>query len=108
MTGFLTDKVKYRSYLMDHAEEADYEDYTLTNVMVREVFAVDPDMTEDGTTTVYFFTGLSTCTDASGNACRMPYPKYGDVVVLGNYRTLRVAEAGYFTADGDLGHVRLK
>lgn len=108
MTEFLTDKVRYRSYMADHAEDAEYEDYTLANVMVREVFAVDPDMTEDGTTTVYFFTGLSTCTDLSGNECAMPYPKYGDVVVLGSHRTLRVAEAGYFTAHGSLGHVRLK
>ena len=112
MTEFLKDSVRYRSFLRDSDDDAAYEDYTLTGVMVREVFVTDPDMTEGGTTTVYFFTGLSTCTDSSGNVCGMPCPKYGDLAVLRagtvEERCLRVAEAGYFTAGGGLGHVRLK
>jgi len=80
--------------------------------MVREVYAVDPDMTQDGVTTVYFFPGISRCTDESGHDCSMPRPGYGDLAVLHSgedgERTLRVGEAGYFTGDDGIGHIRLK
>ena len=104
MTEFLRDSVCYRAFVRDRMEEAVYDDYTMDGVLVREAFAVDPDRTENGLTTVYFFTGMSTCTGSDGKVCGMPYPKHGDLVVLRagteSERVLRVAQAGYFTCDG--------
>lgn len=113
MTEFLKDSVIYRRFVEDSDDGgAVYEEFGLTNLLVREVFAVEPEMTESGVTTVYFFPGKSGCADENGNVCGMPCPKAGDLAVLHrgteNERTLRVAEAGYFTSDSGLGHVRLK
>jgi hypothetical protein len=112
MKDFCRDTILYRQLIDDSGTGASFADYTLTGVLVREVFAVDPDMTEDGTTTLYFFPGMSRCTDASGHVCGMPHPGYGDLAVLhageDRERTLRIAEAGYFTGDRGIGHIRLK
>ena len=112
MKEFLRESVIYRQFSGDSGCDAVYTDYRLDGVLVREIFAVDPDMTEDGTTILYFFPGKSRCTDTGGGVCGMPYPKYGDLAVLRdgteNSRVLRVAEAGYFAGGEGLGHIRLK
>ena len=108
MKDFIRETVIYRKL----TDGETFADYTLTGVLVREVFAVDPDMTENGVTTVYFVPGKSRCTDADGEECPMPVPKYGDLAVLhggsGDERILRVAEAGYFAGEHGIGHIRLK
>lgn len=110
MNKFCRDTILYRQLIRKNGES--FADFTLSGVLVREIFAADPDMTEDGTTTVYFFPGMSRCTDSNGRDCEMPLPKAGDLAVLhaggAHERTLRAAEAGYFTADGGIGHIRLK
>ena len=112
MKEFMKDCIRYRRLVEDHGSGAVYEDYALDGVLVREVFAVDPEMSESGVTVVYFFPGMSRCTDKNGGECRMPMPKYGDTAVLRvgseEERVLRVAEAGYFTGERGLGHIRLK
>ena len=112
MKEFIRDSILYRRLMEDGGRGAVYKDYGLSGVLVREVFAVDPDMTESGVTVVYFFPGMSRCTDETGAECRMPMPKYGDMAVLRigseEERVLRVAESGYFTGERGLGHIRLK
>lgn len=108
MKDFIRETIIYRKL----TDGETFADYTLTGVLVREVFAADPDMTEDGVTTVYFFPGMSQCTDENGAECPMPRPQYGDLAVLhsgsGDERVLRTAEAGYFAGEHGIGHIRLK
>ncbi len=112
MKDFLRETILYRRLEEDHGKGETYADYMLSGVLVREVFAVDPDMTEDGVATVYYFPGVSRCIGENGADCRMPAPKYGDMAVLHSgsdgERVLRVAEAGYFAGENGLGHIRLK
>ena len=112
MKEFLKDSILYRQLLEDSGSGASFAEYSLTGVLIREIIASDPDMTEDGVTTLYFFPGMSRCTDDAGNECGMPWPKYGDLAVLHagdeSERVLRVAEAGYFNGERGIGHIRLK
>ena len=112
MTDFLKDRIVYRKFLSDDGKDAVYEDYTLGGVLIREIFAADSEMVQDGTAIVYFFPSVSICTDKNGTPCSLPRPKSGDLAVLQagteDERILRIGEAGYFTGGGSLAHIRLK
>jgi len=110
--SLLNSTVEYRSFIEDVGYEAKYKSYFLEGIAIREVFASDTDMTSRGTTTVYFFPDKSKCIDENGIQCDFPHPRYGDRCVLrqgeANERSLLVVEAGVFTGEGALSHVRLK
>ncbi len=108
------DTALYRAFRGDIAGWcADYEDFGLTGVLIREKRAADPERPEDGETLLWFFPGRSSCAD--GNGWAAPFPRYtpGDLVVLrpgeANERILRV-EAADDASDSPAGvasHVRL-
>lgn len=113
MNGFLNGKIEYRRFLgEDEGYAAKYAVYTLTDVLVREIFAVDEDMRKDAGVTVYFFPHRSKCTDENGTICTLPRPKYGDLCVLRagceDECITRIAEAGYFAGSAGAGHIRLR
>ncbi|MGN1346529.1 MAG: hypothetical protein ACI4V1_07065 [Eubacteriales bacterium] len=109
---FTNDTVVLLKYKGDDASGApEYERYTLENVMVREIFAVDPSAVDEGGVTVYFLDNVSVCRAEAGEETALPRPSKGDLCSLHGGSaaevTMRVAEAGYFTG-GTLAHVRLK
>lgn len=113
MSDFLDGRIEYRRFLgEDEGYAAKYAVYTLEDVLVREVFAVDEDMEKDAGLTVYYFPHRSKCTDENGAVCELPRPKYGDLCVLRageeDEYTARVSEAGYFAGSDSIGHVRLR
>lgn len=113
MSGFLNGRIEYRSFLGEDEEfNAKYASFTLDDILVREIFAVDVEMEKNAGVTVYYFPGRSSCRNESGEICTMPRPKYGDLCVLRvgeeDESIVRVAEVGYYTGSGSVGHIRLK
>ncbi len=109
---FSNDKVvllKFKSETMGSA--AEYERFSLDDVMVRETFADDAEAVNDGGAVVYFLNNVSICRDADGRTVSLPRIAKGDLCLLhsgsADEMTMRIAEAGYFTG-GSLAHVRLK
>ena len=110
--SLLTDSVVYRSFRGDCAYyDAETKDYTLGNVMVREVFSSDDDFVRDGTNTVYFFRGVSSCTDADGQSADFPPFSPEDRCILhpgtADERVLRVAASKPYRGVTVPGYVRL-
>ncbi len=107
---FLKENARYRQFIGDGAERdhvAEYEDYYLSEVGIREADAWDADNRQVGVTVLYFFPSVSKCTDEMGNDVPLPRCARGDICLIGD-RRLRVAEAEYFTEGGEgLCHVRL-
>ncbi len=113
MNGFLNGRIEYRRFLgEDEGYEASYDSYTLEDVLVREIFTVEPDMQKEAGVTVYYFTGRSRCYDKNGEPCKFPMAHYGDICVLrageADEVVARVNEVGYFNGGADTGHIRLK
>ena len=109
---FANDTVVYLKYKPDvRAASPAYNRYTLENVMVREVFAADPENVSGDGAVVYFLENGSICRGPSGRCVGFPRPAKGDRCILhaGTEAevTMRVAEAGYF-GKSPLAHVRLK
>lgn len=101
--------LKYRSDGADGTEN--FDRYSLENVVIREVFAVDSDNVHGGLVTLYFLSDRSICRDDKGEVVSLPRLSHGDMVTLrvgeNDEERFRVSEAGYFTG-GDLSHVRIK
>lgn len=114
MSGFLNGAIEYRSFLgEDENYAAKYAVYKLSGVLVREIFAVEPEMERDAGVTVYYFPNRSTVKNENGEVCELPRPKYGDLCVLrageADECVMRVAESGYFGGvSGNAAHIRLK
>ena len=112
----LTGAAEYRSFIGDGADKgyiAEYESYDLSSVMVRRVFANDPEGISSGVVTLYFFPWISKCTDKVGAEVNFPEYKDGDLCVItdsnGSKKVMRVEEAGYFDdISKNLSHIRLK
>ena len=109
-----SDTALYRSFRGDAAGwDADFEDFSLTGVLVRERRASDPERPEDGTTHLWFFPGRSACADGEGHPAPPPAYRAGDLVVLrageADERVLRVEAADNAQASPASGaaHVRL-
>lgn len=112
MGTFADGTVIYLKYRPDvRAASPAYDRYTLENVMVRELFAADPEQGNEDRAVVYFLDSGSICRDPSGRIVRLPRPAKGDRCILhaGTEAevTMRTAEAGYF-GGSPLAHVRLK
>ena len=110
----LNNTIQYLSFLSDGEDfTARYAVYTLSGVLVREKWANDADMTDDGETLVYFFPSRSVCCNVRGEEAPLPRAKYGDCVRLtaadGSQRVLRVRQASYYDGGSfGLSHVRLR
>jgi len=110
----LTHKAEYHAFLGEGEDgRGRWARYRLSGVLVRERFSSDPELTETGESTLYFFPGRSVCVDEAGEDAPLPRSKPGDLMKLslpdGTCRTLRVREAAFYDG-GSLGlsHVRLR
>ncbi len=111
--GFIGGAALYLKYTGDHADgTALYDEYELSDVLVREKLAYSERGVEHGETVLYFITKKSTCYGADGEVCQLPKPREYDLCTLragtDDEITRRVAEAGYFIGRGDIEYVRLK
>ena len=107
---FLRERARYRHFLGDPSERdytAEYEEYSLEGIGIREAEGWDAEGRATRVTVLYFFPAVSRCRDEIGADVPLPRCSRGDICVIGR-RSLRVAEAEYFTDGGEgLCHVRL-
>ncbi len=111
--GFIGGGALYLGFRGDSADgAAEYEPFTLAEVLVREKFAVGEDSVGESEAVLYFISGRSLCYTAEGTECPLPKPRTGDICRLHagseSEITLRVAEAGYFIGRGEIEYIRLK
>ncbi len=111
--GFIGSGADYLGFRGDSAGgAAEYEAFTLAEVLVREKFAACENSVGESEAVLYFISGRSLCYAADGGECPLPKPRTGDLCRLhaGSAAeiTLRVAEAGYFIGRGNIEYIRLK
>lgn len=89
-----------------------YDKYPISNVIMREKFAVDEDMMDVSHVVLYFIHGKSVCKNDLGTVCPLPKPRAEDVVFMNSGTdseiTYKVREAGYFIGAGEVEYTRLK
>ena len=111
--GFSGGAAVYLKYTGDHADgTALYDEYELSDVLVREKLAFSERDVEHGETILYFISRKSRAFGPDGGECPLPKPRENDLCTLhggtDDEITRRVAEAGYFIGRGDIEYVRLK
>ena len=110
--AFVRDRVVLLKYRPDLAAAVpEYDRYALERVMVREIFAADPDAVEKSGAVVYFLDRVSVCRGMGGEVTSLPQLSKGDMVLLHEgtdaEAVMRVSEAGYFNGE-TLAHVRIR